>query len=243
MTRSTDQRGSGPSGGVSAARLSALLRPFVSSPPDDRQVAALSTYLNLLLRWNARLNLTAARSADEIITRHIGESLFAAERLLPSRDTDLRAIDLGSGAGFPGVPLKVYASRLQLTLIESKQKKATFLKEVFRALRFPDACVFAGRAEVFPGRADLVTLRAVECFERVLPVAASLLDPGIRAKEETGPATEERLPGAPRLALLIGASQADRARELLPGFKWEAPVAIPQSSARILLVGYPGGAL
>ena len=203
-----------------------LLRPFVASPPEDRQLEALLTYLNLLLRWNARLNLTAIRSPEEIVTRHLGESLFTAERLFPSREASGSVIDVGSGAGFPGLPLKLYAPHLRLTLIESRQKKATFLKEAVRMLHLSDVQVFAGRAETFPERVDLVTLRAVECFERILPVAAALLNPAGAAGDSPA-----------RLALLIGAPQAGRARELLPELQWEAPVAIPNSSARVLLVG------
>jgi 16S rRNA (guanine527-N7)-methyltransferase len=131
----------------------------------------------------------------------------------------LRAIDLGSGAGFPGLPLKIFAPALALTLIESSQKKAAFLKEVVRALALTDVDVFAGRAEDFPSTADLVTLRAVERYERALDVAARLVAPG------------------GRLALLIGSPQAARTPQLLPAFSWQPPIAIPQASARVLLIG------
>jgi 16S rRNA (guanine527-N7)-methyltransferase len=185
--------------------------------------------MDLLLRWNARLNLTAVRDPENIVRRHFGESLFAAARLLdPQSRVRIRAIDVGSGPGFPGLPLRLFCPGLRLTLIESQQKKATFLKEVIRMLRLDDTDVFVGRAEGFPepGSADLVTFRAVEHFEQILPIAASLLRRGTVAS------------GA-RLAMLIGAPQVATARQLAPDFRWNEPISVPESSARILLVGSP----
>ncbi len=209
---------------VEPHRISELLAPFLQSPPGPAasltgaQLGQVSAYLDLLLRWNARINLTAVRDPESIVTRHFGESLFAARDLVAT-DSASRAIDLGSGAGFPGLPLKIFAPGLALTLIESSQKKAVFLKEAVRTLALTDVDVFAGRAEDFAAAADLVTLRAVERYERALGAAARLVAPG------------------GRLALLIGSPQAARTPQLLAGFGWQAPVAIPQSSARVLLVG------
>ena len=204
------------------------------------QLQNILTYIDLLLRWNARINLTAIRDPEEIVTRHFGESLFAARCLFPkaapqrvphparlsqggiAHDEQLRThdlIDLGSGAGFPGLPMKIWAPHVRLTLIESNQKKATFLREAIRALTLTDINVFSARAEDFPERAAVVTLRAVERFEAVLPIAAGLVAPG----------------GS--LALLIGRSQADRALQLLPSFRWSDPIPVPLSASRILLTG------
>jgi 16S rRNA (guanine527-N7)-methyltransferase len=204
------------------SRIAALLAPFVPSL-DHAQLDAISTYLHLLLRWNARINLTAVRTPDQIVTRHFGESLFTAAHLLENATAE-SVIDVGSGAGFPGLPLKIYARQLRLTLIESQQRKATFLREVVRALHLPEVHVFPDRAEKFAEAAELVTLRAVERFEEVLAIAALLVSPG------------------GRLALLIGAAQSARARQLLPSFNWKQEIAVPQSSARVLLVGRAGDA-
>ena len=213
-----------------------LLSPFLPDPLAAEQVAALSRYLELLLRWNARINLTAVREPEQIVTRHFGESLFAASRLLEP-DSRVHAVDVGSGAGFPGLPLKIYAPQLRLTLIEAHNKKATFLKEAVRTLALDRVEVFAGRAEKYSQGAELVTLRAVERFESVLPVAAALLR---RAGGEAGSGSREGSAGsaAARLALLIGAAQSAAARSLLPGFAWDSPIPIPQSAARVLLVGH-----
>jgi 16S rRNA (guanine527-N7)-methyltransferase len=184
----------------------------------SEQLQQVRTYLEVLLRWNARINLTAVREPSEILTRHFGESFFLASSVLKA-SAGGGVIDIGSGAGFPGLPLKIFSPTLQVTLIEANNKKATFLKEVIRTLTLTSINVFAGRAEQFTGDADLVTMRAVEKFEQALPAAARLV-------RKSG-----------RLALLIGSSQATRARELVPGFKWESPLQIPHSRERVVLVG------
>jgi 16S rRNA (guanine527-N7)-methyltransferase len=204
---------------VEIARIAALLAPFLAGGSlTPRQLGQISRYLDLLLRWNARINLTAVRKPEEIVTRHFGESLFAAIQLLRP-DQTLSAIDVGSGAGFPGLPLKIYAPAIHLTLVESNRKKAAFLKEVVRSLALADVEVFVGRAEQLSSTAALVTLRAVERHQEILPVAAKLVAPG------------------GHLALLIGAAQAARTPALLADFSWDRPVLIPQSAARVIMVG------
>src|ERR1051326_6320406 len=152
----------------------------------EAQLSQVSTYLDLLLKWNAKINLTSVRSPDEILTRHFGDSCFLAHQLRNHQVTKSPhqqvLIDLGSGAGFPGLPLKIYAPNLCVTLIESNQKKATFLGEVIRALKLTGINVFASRAEDYVARLKneqisksaneqiIITLRAVEHFDRILPL-------------------------------------------------------------------------
>src|SRR6202030_468854 len=90
--------------------------------------------------------------------------------------TNDRLADLGSGAGFPGIPIKLWAPNITLTLIESNQKKATFLREVVRALTLTDINIQTARAEPLPPSTfDTVTLRAVERLPEILPTAPNLL--------------------------------------------------------------------
>jgi len=180
----------------------------------------VAQHLDLLVKWNAKTNLTAVRAPEEMVTRHFGESFFSAARLLAGEVPQV-AFDLGSGAGFPGVPLAIYAPDVRVTLIESQNKKATFLKEAVRTLGLKNVAVHAGRAEDLAGksRANLVTMRAVEKFADSATLAANLLQP------------------EGRLALLIGAAQAEDARRLLPGLQWADPLAIPGGTTRVLLVG------
>lgn len=162
------------------------------------------------------MNLTAVRDPEQIVQRHFGESLFAARSLL-AKDSTITVADVGSGAGFPGIPMKIYARGLQSTLIESHGKKATFLREVCRGLKFTNIDVFPERAEDWKRTAELVTLRAVEKFGQVLPVAAALVAP------------------LGRLALLIGAGQAREAEDALVG-NWSDSIAIPNSRERVLKI-------
>lgn len=203
---------------VESTRIAELLTPFTGNDPLSAEIVdGLKLYLDLLLRWNAHINLTAVRGPEQIVARHFGESLFAAKLLLDQLPITLA--DVGSGAGFPGVPMKLWAPQNPLTLIESQQKKATFLREVVRTLDLKAAEVFCGRAEDWPKVADVVTLRAVEKFQRMLPVAAGLVAPG------------------GRLCLLIGEKQLTKARELVAeAFTWHDPVAIPQSDGRVVAV-------
>lgn len=204
-------------------KISSLLEPYLGGDSlSARQMEKVSAYLALLVKWNAKMNLTAVRQPEEMVSRHFGESFFAARRLLNERSAK-SAIDLGSGAGFPGMPLAIYGPEVQVTLIESQNKKATFLKEVVRALEMKNVKVFNGRGEDFKQQADLVTLRAVEKFEEAARVAADLVTAGRR------------------LAMLIGEGQVSRAKELLPEFEWKVAAGVPNSAARVLLVGNQQG--
>ena len=228
------------------ARIAELLQPFLQDANDQRPTAKdaliehISTYIDILLRWNARINLTAIRDPEEIVTRHFGESLFAARHLFPKlypvpsvssvvkdvdvnvANTQIRLADLGSGAGFPGLPIKLWAPTVALTLIESNLKKATFLREVTRALTLTSVDIQNARAETLPpSTLDVVTLRAVERFVIALPIAAALLAP------------------RGRLALLISSSQLTTTKTTLPAFTWESPIPVPGSQSRLLLLSRP----
>ncbi len=208
---------------MQADTLRDLLAPFIpASELDDTLLASVDTHLSLLVRWNQRMNLTALRSPEEMVTRHFGESLFAARQLC-SRHSQHSLFDLGSGAGFPGLPIKYWAPHLQLTLIESHGKKATFLREVQRALDLTGVTVLNARAEslsLTTNRSALVTMRAVEKFDQALVAAAALVAP------------------SGRLAILIGEAQRDRALSLLPAGT-SASVNLPSSHQRILLTWQP----
>jgi 16S rRNA (guanine(527)-N(7))-methyltransferase RsmG len=127
--------------------------------------------------------------------------------------------DLGSGAGFPGLPIKIWEPEVALTLIESNHKKAAFLREVTRALTLTDVNIRNTRAEAIRETFAIVTLRAVEGFESILPVAAALVAP------------------KGRLALLIGSAQSNQARQTLPDLLWSEPAQVPLSHSRIVLIG------
>src|ERR1700722_3313945 len=103
---------------------------------------AILTYISILLRWNGKISLTTVTNSIEILRFHFGESLFAA-KAVPVENG--RLADVGSGAGFPGLPLAMLLPDLDVVLIESNLKKATFLSEVVRTLRLGNAKVWRGR--------------------------------------------------------------------------------------------------
>jgi 16S rRNA (guanine527-N7)-methyltransferase len=205
-------------------RISELLSPFLEQRPLSRgQLSAVQSYLEMLLKWNSKINLSAIRNRDEIVTRHFGESLFAASRIFSDQNSTASVIDIGSGAGFPGLPIKIWAPGISLTLIESSQRKATFLREVVRALNLANVEVVMDRAESLAIQAEVVTLRAVERFELILPIVQRLLRPNGQA------------------ALLIGSAQVEVAKAALP-LLWQEPIPIPLSQSRVLFLGHaPSG--
>ncbi len=189
---------------VSSFRFRELLSPYAPDLPESL-LPTLSRYLDLLLRWNARMNLTAIRDPEEMVRRHFGESLFVARHLPPCETL----LDLGSGAGFPGVPVQLLLPDLAVTLAESQSKKASFLREVVRTLALPSE-VWGGRVEAMPEKRlfNVVTMRAVDSPEKALAVARQRLTPNgtlaLLTSGSTSPAWSGpvyRLPGSERTVL------------------------------------------
>jgi 16S rRNA (guanine527-N7)-methyltransferase len=205
---------------TSEKEISELLKPFLGPARlSSFQLRQVSIYLELLLRWNSKINLTSVRAPEEIVTRHFGESFFAASQILATAEPPASSIDVGSGAGFPGLPMKVFSPEIELTLVESNNKKVAFLREVVRALGLQGVSVLGSRAENLTIAADVVSLRAVERFERTLHITRKLLKP------------------KGRLLLLIGLEQVEAAKSVLPELSWGKPVPIPLSKNRVLAIG------
>lgn len=215
-------------------RIVALLEPYMEFALSPAQLGQVSTYLDLLLRWNAKMNLTSVREPEYIVSRHFGESFFLAAKLFgrgrlaagsPASSRALEIVDVGSGAGFPGIPIKVAQPELKVTLVEAQHRKAVFLREVVRALAV-DVEVKNVRAEDLPsGCADVVTLRAVEKFESILPTAAGLVRDPTESKAGLG--------------LLIGSAQVQHAKNLLPAWRFQTEIAIPNSQNRVVQIVEP----
>jgi len=172
----------------------------------DAQAAALESHYDLLVHWNRKLNLTAIRDLTEAVERHYGESIFLAAHLPAGA---LRIADVGSGAGFPGFPVAIYRSDCRVTLIESHQRKAVFLKEAARGLS--NVRVLARRAEQVEEEFDLSISRAVS-YQDLIPSLTAL---------------------APAAALLGGIEDPPAAM----GFEWEPPMPLPWGAQRFLRMG------
>ena len=205
---------------IRSARLNQLLEHAGSPPLDVDASVKFEAYLTLLQKWNARTNLTAIRDEESILSRHFLESILTA-RALPEDLSTL--LDLGSGAGFPGLPIAILHPEFAVTLAESQHKKAAFLREAVRTLNLTNVQVHGERAETLPTRFACVTLRAVDKMTEALPIAIRLLEPnGL-------------------LALLTTTTDSPTLQQLAETesrFSWESPLPLPQNTTRILLYGH-----
>ena len=137
----------------------------------------LLAYLALLSRWNRTYNLTAIRDPEEMVTRHLLDSLAMHPYVQPGA-----LADLGTGPGLPGIPLAIVRPDLQVTLVESNGKKARFLREAVRQLGLGNARVAESRAEAVaePGAYAQITARALDTLAGILEVGGHLLSPSGR---------------------------------------------------------------
>ncbi len=137
----------------------------------------LLLYLTEWERWNAKINLTAERDELSVINKHIYESLQYARVISPTGSL----VDIGSGAGFPGIPVKIIRPKLEIILVESQRKRANFLKAAIRSIKLSKIQCVHGRVTDFPaliGEYDFVTLRHVLEPHLSLQLGAGLLSPG-----------------------------------------------------------------
>jgi 16S rRNA (guanine(527)-N(7))-methyltransferase RsmG len=132
------------------------------------QLDQLQQHYELMLHWNKKINLTRIENVEEAVDRHYAESLFVGANL-PSRP--ISVADIGSGAGFPGIPIAILRPEVKVTLIESHQRKAVFLKEATRSLS--NVSVISRRAELVSGTYDWIVSRAVS-WNDLEPVAFKL---------------------------------------------------------------------
>jgi 16S rRNA (guanine527-N7)-methyltransferase len=148
------------------------------------QIQQLEEHFDLLTRWNRVVNLTGLKSPEDIVERHYCESLFLAAHL---PDSALRIGDVGSGAGFPGLPLAIARPECSVALIESHQRKSVFLREAARELA--NVVVIPMRAEDISETFDWVTLRAVRFSEIEETLAKLAPNVGILGSAETPSST------------------------------------------------------
>jgi 16S rRNA (guanine527-N7)-methyltransferase len=197
-------------------RLNELLATAGLEPLDPGIGEQFGVYFSLLVRWNARVNLTAIRDEEGILSRHFVESVACARALPAGIDT---LLDFGSGAGFPGIPISLCRSEIEVTLAESQGKKAAFLQEAVRTLGIR-AAVHAGRAETLGKQFGCVTLRAVDRMHETVEAAGGLVRAGGWLGMMTSGAEFPALQGA----------AGDR-------FSWRRPDLLPGSEDRIMALG------
>jgi len=175
------------------------------------QTNQLYAHYELLLRWNERMNLTTVKPGPEMVIRHYCESLFFAAHF-PASQEPISVIDMGSGAGFPGVPIAVLRPSWHVNLVESNQKKAVFLRESARKL--PNVSVLAQRMEDVSIQAEWVVSRAVDPREVLRNV------PRV----------------APNIGLMVGEEDFLSIRSE-PRVAWRDPVRLPWGDRRLCVYG------
>lgn len=200
-------------------KIGAALIPYgITATPD--LCASVQRYTSLLLRWNRRISLTTITDRVELVKFHFGESIFAASSV-PIRKG--RLADVGSGAGFPGLALRLAVPNLQVTLIESNAKKAAFLSEVSRELRLDHVEVARVRMADFAAggkQFDFITARALGQHSDLLAWA------------------RENLALQGKLVMWLGEDGCTTI-STQSGWRWREPTHIPVSRSRFLLVGSP----
>lgn len=202
---------------VSANEISRLLAPF-GLQLNSSQLDQVKTYLELLLRWNEKINLTSICTPEECVTRHFGESLLLAVHERLSGDL----LDVGSGAGFPGLALKIVFPDLHTTLLEPVAKKRAFLKEVCRTCSFSDVEVRPERLEDWAGSGrmyDAITARALGKIEQWVEEASQII-------RELG-----------KIHLWVSQQQSKSLRNHDLSIGWIREIEIPTSMQTIILTG------
>lgn len=207
---------------LSLDQISMFLAPFTTGIElSAAQLEQIRQYIELLIVWNRSVSLTAVEDRQEIVARHFGESLLAVSAV-PIRNG--RLADVGTGAGFPGLALKIACAELDLVLLEPNQKKCAFLNEVKRKLGLERVEVSRSRYEEYSldsnPRFDFVCSRALGDYGRLLRWAKTMLAP------------------SGDVVLWVGEEDSIRVGRM-KGWSWELPIRIPESARRVIQVGRP----
>lgn len=180
------------------------------------QTKKFDALYSLFVRWSSRINLTAIREKDGILSRHFVESIACARSLPPGIST---LLDFGSGGGFPGIPIAICRPEIAVTLAESQGKKAAFLQEAVRVLGLATK-VHAQRAELLETEFDCVTLRAVDKMGSAVAAASGLVGPG-----------------GWLAVLTTGAGVSNLQAAAGTRFSWSRTVRLPGGEERIVALG------
>ncbi|MFZ0908660.1 MAG: 16S rRNA (guanine(527)-N(7))-methyltransferase RsmG [Candidatus Acidiferrales bacterium] len=202
---------------LSVPAIRSILQSYDLSVP-DLLCEKIQSYTELLLKWNRRISLTSIENPEEIVRYHFAESFLATKAC---ESLDGRLADVGTGAGFPGLALKMYVPTLQVSLIESNSKKCAFLAEAVRLLQLDGVKVIRSRyEEILAPEApfDFVTARALGNLPSLLNWAANVTPIG-------------------RALLWLGTDGIDAARSASTHWAWSEHYSIPQTNARFILVG------
>lgn len=188
---------------------------------DDAQINAFERYTELLLEWNQRFNLTRITEPDEIAVKHYLDSLSVLKYVRIRGGSSL--IDIGTGAGFPGIPLKIAVPTLRLTLLDSVRKRLTFLEAVVQELGLTDVRIVHGRAEdygqdrAFRAKYDFAASRAVARLSVLCELCMPFCRTGGKFIAYKGPEADEEIAEASKAIRVLGGKLEAVYRFTLPG--------------------------
>ena len=205
-------------------RLSSAVKQLLGFDLTPAQLAAFRTYAAELAEWNEKFNLTAIKSPADVEIKHFADSLSCLPAIRNTQHaTRASLIDIGTGAGFPGLPLKIVCPELKLTLVESVGKKVAFLEHIVGKLELKDVTVIKGRAEevgqdgAHREKYDWAVARAVAEMPVLLEYLLPLVKIGGKALAQKGENAPAETHGAERAAKLLGGSLAQLTPVELPG--------------------------
>jgi 16S rRNA (guanine527-N7)-methyltransferase len=204
---------------LSTGEVAAALAPY-RVVLSDQQLSAIACYVQLLIDWNESINLTAIENPAEIVAKHFGESIFAASAV---HCISGRLADVGTGAGFPGLALKIAIPDLNVLLIEPNNKKCAFLTEVKRSLGLTGVEIFRGRyaeASHSVHGFDFVCSRALGNYRELLRWSRTSMN------------------AHGRVILWLGTDDSVSIVKTA-GWSWDVPIPIPHTQRRVIQVGTP----
>lgn len=202
---------------ITIENVASALSPYCSTVSES-QCSQISAYIDLLTRWNRKISLTSLTDPNEILRFHVGESIFALQFCDFSSG---RLADVGSGAGFPGLALKIFRPNLNVVLLEPNLKKCAFLAEVVRTLELRTVEILSKQFQ--QSSIEMYSLQFIS--SRALAQSHHLISWSKSCLSANG-----------SLILWLSAASASELRED-SAFEWEKPIAIPGSQRRQILIG------
>ncbi len=205
-------------------RLTTTVKQILNLDLNSAQIAAFRAYAAELAEWNEKFNLTAIKNPSDVEIKHFADSLSCLLALRTTRHAPRATlIDVGTGAGFPGLPLKIVCPEIRLTLVESVGKKAAFLEHLVEKLELREVTVIKARAEEIGGmtayreRYDWAVARAVAEMRTLLEYLLPLVKVGGKMLAQKGENAPAEAQGAERAAKILGGALAQIMPVELPG--------------------------
>ncbi|WAH37001.1 16S rRNA (guanine(527)-N(7))-methyltransferase RsmG [Alicyclobacillus dauci] len=207
----------------------------------EEQLLQLDRYRSLLVDWNERMNLTAITEEEEVYVKHFYDSLavLTVSQWQEVAKTGTRVIDVGTGAGFPGIPLAIVESNMEFVLCDALQKRITFLQAVKDELGLQNVTFVHARSEdlarnpAYRGQFDIVVSRAVARLNILMELMCPFLRPGGRGFSYKGPGFDDERKDGERAAAKLRAKLMDAHTYLLPKSMGSRTIVVFEQSAPV----------